>query len=69
MPNPFAAKTRSREKPRSSPSTPPAPAAPLVEPTRAELDDLRKPELQDLARQRGLDDSGTKAELVERLAQ
>ena len=64
MPNPFAPKTRSREKPRSRPT----PAATVVEPSRAELDDLRKPELQDLARQRGLDDSGTKAELVERLA-
>lgn len=62
MPNPFAPKRRSAATPAR-----PAPSRAAV-PSRAELDDLRKADLQELARERGLDDSGTKADLVERLA-
>lgn len=38
------------------------------EPSRAELKAMTVPELRQLARDRQLDDDGTKAELVERLA-
>lgn len=63
MPNPFAPK-------RPATPAPPPPVVPnegVVEPSRAELDDMRKAELQALARERGLDDDGTKADLVDRL--
>lgn len=68
MPNPFAPKRR-RDTARATPSPPPAvPREGVVEPSRADLDDMRKAELQALARERGLDDSGTKADLIDRLA-
>lgn len=69
MPNPFAPKRRTRETPRTKPAPPPVvPSEGIVEPSRAELDDMRKAELQALARERGLDDDGTKADLIDRLA-
>lgn len=47
-----------------------AAAAPRAdgEPSRAELEDMRKAELVELAEQRGLDTDGTKADLVDRLS-
>lgn len=72
MTNPFTPKRRAGQQPqpsRQEPSPPPVvPTEGVVEPSRAELDDMRKPELQALARERGVDADGTKAELVDRLA-
>lgn len=55
-------------KARSKGSTRAPTPADRGEPSRAELEDLRKTELIELARERGLDTDGTKAELVDRLA-
>lgn len=52
------------EQPTTAPSA--APSAAL--PSRAELEDMRKADLIELARDRGLDDDGTKADLVDRLS-
>ncbi|MDN5919192.1 MAG: SAP domain-containing protein [Pseudonocardia sp.] len=70
MPNPFTPK-RSKPAPKPPGSTPPPAVGPgtgVVEPSRAELDDMRKAELVALARERGLDTEGTRAELIDRLA-
>ena len=61
MPNPFAPKRRTREQHT------PAPAGPVAL-SRAELDDMRKADLVALAQERGVDDDGTKADLVDRLS-
>lgn len=70
MSNPFRARRKSAHTDQATPApqtAPPVPAAAPVK-TRAQLDDMRKADLVDLARARGLDDSGTRAELIDRLA-
>lgn len=74
MTDPFRAKPKPGAQPepdegRQEKSPPPVvPTEGVSHPSRADLDDMRKPELQALARERNVDDDGTKAELVERLA-
>ncbi|MDN5919085.1 MAG: SAP domain-containing protein [Pseudonocardia sp.] len=57
MPNPFTPKNR-----------PAHPEEPAVVPSLVELDGLYKADLIELARGRGLDDTGTRADLIGRLA-
>lgn len=72
MTDPFRAKPKPAQaegEGRQEKSPPPVvPTEGVSHPSRADLDDMRKPELAALARERGVDDDGTKAELVDRLA-
>jgi len=68
-----ASKPASAPVPQPAPAPEPAPAEPR-EPavevsvyTHGQLDDMRKAELQVLARERGLDDGGTRDDLIERI--
>lgn len=68
MTDPFRARPKTPAAPRPPSPPPVVPSEGVNEPSRAELEDMRKAELQALARERSLDDDGTKAELVDRLA-
>lgn len=73
MGDPFRARTKPTSEQataaRQEKSPPPVvPSEGVSYPSRSDLEDMRKPELQALARERKLDDDGTKADLVDRLA-
>lgn len=69
--DPFRAKPKP-SAPQAAPEPPsPPPVVPsegVANPSRGDLEDMRKAELQALARERNLSDDGTKVELVDRLS-
>lgn len=71
MTDPFKARPKPSAQ-QAAPSTPPAPSGdsepakpPL--PSRGRLEDMNKAALQALARDRGVSDEGTRADIVDRL--
>lgn len=64
MTDPFRAR-RKPSAPADDAATLTAPPASL--PSRAELEDMTKAQLQGMARARGVDDSGTKTAIIDRL--